>query len=303
MLDIITRAGCFVSIILIGYILRKINFFDEHAFKVLSKIVVRITLPAAIVHNFIGKEIDASLFLLALIGFGGGAIYMIMGYILSRKAGKEQQAFDMLNASGYNIGNFTLPFVQSFLGSSGVIAASIFDVGNAFICLGGAFSVASMVKGNEGSFSFKKILSALFKSIAFDCYITMAIVSLLKIPVPSPIASLAEIMGSANAFLAMLMIGVGFKLNSDRTQIRTIIRILSLRYIVAGILAAGCYFFLPFSLEIRHAVMIILFSPIAAAVPAFTSEMNSDAGLSSAVNSMSIICSIIIIVSMLTFMI
>lgn len=302
MLDVIARAGCFVSIILIGYILRRINFFDEHAFKVLSKIVVRITLPAAIVHNFIGKEIDASLFLLALIGFGGGAIYMIMGYVLSRRAGKEQQAFDMLNASGYNIGNFTLPFVQSFLGPSGVIATSIFDVGNAFICLGGAFSVASMVKGNNGSFSVKKILISLVKSIAFDCYIIMAVISLLKIQVPSPIASLAEIMGNANAFLAMLMIGVGFKLNSDRTQIKTIIRILSLRYIVAAILAAGCYFFLPFSMEIKHAVMIILFSPIAAAVPAFTSEMKGDAGLSSAVNSMSIICSIIIIVSMLTFM-
>ena len=302
MLDVIARAGCFVSIILIGYILRRINFFDEHAFKVLSKIVVRITLPAAIVHNFIGKEIDASLFLLALIGFGGGAIYMIMGYVLNRRAGKEQQAFDMLNASGYNIGNFTLPFVQSFLGPSGVIATSNFDVGNAFICLGGAFSVASMVKGNNGSFSVKKILISLVKSIAFDCYIIMAVISLLKIQVPSPIASLAEIMGNANAFLAMLMIGVGFKLNSDRTQIKTIIRILSLRYIVAAILAAGCYFFLPFSMEIKHAVMIILFSPIAAAVPAFTSEMKGDAGLSSAVNSMSIICSIIIIVSMLTFM-
>ena len=59
MLEIIMRAGCFVSIILIGFILRRINFFDEHAFKVLSKIVVRITLPAAIVHSFIGKEINA----------------------------------------------------------------------------------------------------------------------------------------------------------------------------------------------------------------------------------------------------
>lgn len=302
MLEIIARAGCFVSIILIGYILRRINFFDEHAFKVLSKIVVRITLPAAIVHSFIGKEIDASLLMLALIGFGGGAIYMTLGYILNRKNGREQQAFDMLNTSGYNIGNFTMPFVQSFLGTSGVVATSIFDVGNAFICLGGAFSVASMVKGTSGKFSIKKIITALLKSIAFDCYIIMLIVSLLHIPVPSPIATLSEIIGNANAFIAMLMIGVGFKLSADRSQIRTIIRILSVRYIIAAILAACCYFLLPFSPEIRNAVMIVLFSPIAAAVPAFTSEMNSDAGLSSAVNSMSIIFSIVIIVSMLTIM-
>ena len=46
MLDIITRAGCFVAIIVMGYILRKKKFFGKEAFDVLSKIVIKITLPA-----------------------------------------------------------------------------------------------------------------------------------------------------------------------------------------------------------------------------------------------------------------
>ena len=49
MQDILVRAGCFVAIIILGWFLRKINFMDETAFPVLSKIVIKITLPAAIV--------------------------------------------------------------------------------------------------------------------------------------------------------------------------------------------------------------------------------------------------------------
>ena len=48
-----------------------------------------------------------------------------------------------------------------------------------------------------------------------------------------------------------------------------------------------------------QALVLLAFSPIASAVPAFTGEMKSDIGLSSAINSISIVCSIVIIVSLL----
>ena len=34
MLEILTRAGCFIGIILLGYFLKKIGFFKEEDFKV-----------------------------------------------------------------------------------------------------------------------------------------------------------------------------------------------------------------------------------------------------------------------------
>ena len=52
MLDILTRAGCFVGIIVLGQILRRTGFFGPETFGVLSKIVIRITLPAAILASF-----------------------------------------------------------------------------------------------------------------------------------------------------------------------------------------------------------------------------------------------------------
>ena len=135
MQDILMRAGCFIGIIVLGYALRRIGVFREEDFRVLSTIVVKITLPAAIVSSFNGKEINPAMLSIAVIGLGGGVIYITLAWLMNKRAGKDAQAFAMLNSSGYNIGNFTLPFVQSFLGPVGVITTSLFDTGNACICL------------------------------------------------------------------------------------------------------------------------------------------------------------------------
>lgn len=301
MQEILGRAGCFIAIIILGYVLRKINFFKEGDFTVISKIVLKITLPAAIVSSFAGKEIDIALLSLALISISQGIIYMIVMYVINVKRGKDAQAFEILNTAGSNIGNFTLPFAQSFLGPMGVITTSLFDVGNACICLGGAYGVASIVKGG-GKFSPLKIIKALSKSVAFDTYIVMVFLLIFNLKLPGVVVSFAEIIASANAFMAMFMIGVGFKLSGDRSQIGSIVRVLAVRYSIAAALAVVCYMLLPFSLEVRQALVILVFSPIASAAPAFTGDLKGDVGLSSAINSISIVCSIVIIVSLLVFM-
>ena len=166
MLDILVRAGSFVAIIILGYMLRKIGVFKKEDFTVLSKIVLKITLPAAIIVSFSGKKIDLAMLSLVVLGLGGGFIYILLGILMNWHKGKESQAFWLLNISGYNIGNFTLPFVQSFLGPIGVITTSVFDVGNAFVSLGGAYGVSKTMKGS-GKFSFLQILKTLTKSNAF----------------------------------------------------------------------------------------------------------------------------------------
>lgn len=301
MQDILVRAGCFVAIIILGYFLRKMNFMDETAFPVLSKIVIKITLPAAIVVSFNGKEIDSSLLFLVAIGLGCCVLYMILGYVLNIRGGKDKQAFAIINMSGYNIGNFTMPFVQSFLGPIGVITTSLFDTGNALICLGTSYSIASIIK-EGGRFSFVKIGKKLVQSVPLLCYVIMVVLCLLRISLPGPVISFAEIIADGNAFLAMFMIGVGFKLDANKDQIGQIAKIIIFRYGVAIVAALIFYFVLPFELGVRQALVILAFAPISSASPAFTGEMHGDVGLASAVNSVSIVLSITIIVGLLLIM-
>lgn len=301
MQDILVRAGSFVAIILLGYFLKKIGVFKQEDFAILSKVVIRITLPAAILVSFVGKEIDPAMLAIVLLGMGGGIVYIILGFLINPKSSKEDKAFDILNLPGYNIGNFTMPFVQSFLGPTGVIVTSLFDTGNAFVCLGGAYGVASMVK-DGGGFSIMRILKALCKSVPFLTYIIMVVITLLHIGIPEPVVEFAQIIAGANAFLAMFMIGVGFNLSGDKSQTGKIVRILAVRYGAATALALLFYFVLPFPLEIRQPLVILAFSPIGSAVPAFTEELKGDVGLSSAINSISIIISIVIMVVLMGVM-
>ena len=298
MLDILARAGCYIFIIILGHILRRKGFFGPETFGVLSKIVIKITLPAALIASSAGKPIDASMLTISLMGLGGGVLYMLCGWLVHSRGNREQQAFAVLNTPGYNIGTFALPFTSSFLGPVGVLTSSLFDVGNSFICLGGSFGVARAVK-EGGKVDILRVLKAPLSSIPFLTHVVMVTLNLNGWRLPGPVISLAEILGNANAFLAMLMIGVGFKLSGDRSQIGSIVKILSVRYLVAAALAAVFWFCLPFDVDIRRTLVILAFAPIGSAIPVFTAELKSDVGLSSAINSISIVISIVIIVALL----
>ena len=298
MLKVLIQAGCYIAIIILGIVLKKAGLFKREDFGIFSKISLKITLPAAIITNFANKELDPSMLLLALMALCCGCFYIGLGFLLNLKNSKERRAFEMVNLSGYNIGCFALPFVQGFLSPVGVIATCLFDIGNGFIGLGGAYSLASLVKdGNR--FSLKRIVSTMLHSVPFLVYMIMPALCLLRVPIPYVVTNLAGIVGSANAFISMFAIGIGFHLAADRSQVGRIIRMVAVRFGVAAVLAALVYFLLPFEMEVKKAVMIVVFSPIASAAPAFTGEMKSDVGLASAVNSVSIVCSILLIVSIL----
>ena len=301
MIDIIIRAGSFVFIIFLGWFLKKIGFFKQEDFTLLSKITIRITLPCASIVSFAGMQIDPSMLSLVFMAMACGFVYIGAGFLMNRKTSREQQAFEMLNLAGYNIGAFVIPFAQSFLGAMGVVAAGIFDVGNAVIVLGGAFSLACMVKDGTG-FSFKRLGKSLATSVPFVVYLIMMILNLAHVTIPQPVLSVAGIVGNANAFMAMLMIGVGFRLESNGAQIKTLVRLLLIRYGAGLVFALLFYYALPFALEVRQALVILAFAPIGSAVPGFTGEMKGDVGLSSALNSLSIVISIVIIVSLLFVM-
>ena len=299
--EILIKAACYIGIILLGYVLRRTGFFGPEAFGVLSKIVIKITLPCAIISGNAGRAIDSSLLAIIGLSFGAGVLYMLLGWLIYRKQGRDAQAFGILNIPGYNIGTFAMPFTQNFLGPMGNVATSLFDMGNALICLGGAYGVAAAVKEGKG-FDVRRILRNLLTSVPCMTIVIMVVLNLFALTPPGPIVSFATIIGNGNAFLAMFTIGVGFRLSGDRSQLGDMAKILLTRYGVAAVLALVFYFLLPFELEIRQALVILAFSPIGSAIPIFTAELKGDVGLSAAINSVAILISIAIIVVLLLVM-
>lgn len=297
--DVLTKAAVFILIIILGYLLKRIGFFKQSDFKVVSKIVLNITLPCAVISNFNKLEMDMTLLFLIMIGIICNLIMIGTGYIVALKNSNDEKAFNMINFSGYNIGCFAMPYVQNFLGPVGVVATCLFDAGNSLLCTGGTYSIASVVAKTHGKTTVKKFIKNIFSSIPLNTYIIMLVISSLNIKIPTQIIMFSDTVGCANGFLAMLMIGIGLELNLNKNQFGKIIKNLIIRYGISGIMAFVFLRFLPFSIEVRQVLALIVFAPISAISIAFTEKCNGDIGLASAMNSCSIILSIIIMTAML----
>lgn len=294
-LPVFSKAFAFVMIIAAGYFLKKRGFFHAKDFFLISKIVINITLPSAIISNFSRITMEKSLLMMCVIGFVSNILLVLLGFFINLGRSKEDKAFGMINLSGYNIGNFTMPFVQSFLGPVGFAATSLFDAGNAVMCTGITYSLASAVMGTGKRISIPAVLRKLFSSVPFDSYVVMTAFTLLNIKLPSVIIDFTGTVGSANAFLALLMLGIGFEVTMDKGKTARIIRLLAVRYGTALLFSVAFYFLMPFSLEVRQALAILAFGPVSSVSPAFTGSLGGDIEMASAVNSLSILTSIITI--------
>lgn len=298
MAAVLTKAVAFVAIIIMGYLFKRTGFFHAKDFYLISRIVIRITLPAAIISNFSRITMDYSLLAMCMVGIACNLVTIVVGYFMNGSGSKESRAFAMLNMSGYNIGNFTMPFVQSFLSPIGFAATSLFDAGNSVMCTGLTYSLAGMVIGEDKP-SIIKMLRKLVSSVPFDTYVIMTLLSIFNCKLPTIIISFADTAGGANAFLALLMIGIGFEIRMEKEKLDKILKILGARYLIAVMMAVGFYFLAPFDLEVRQTLAIVSLGPVASVAPAFTGALNGDVELASAVNSLSIIISIIAITAAL----
>ena len=237
MIEVLTKATVFIAIIVMGYLLKRKGFFKASDFRIISKIVLNITLPCAVISNFNNLKIDMSLLFLIFIGIICNLVTVGAGYLVALKKSDDEKAFNMINFSGYNIGCFAMPYVQNFLGPIGVVATCLFDAGNSLLCTGGTYSIASAVAKTDGKTTLSSFIKKVFSSIPLNTYIIMLIVSYFNFQIPKPIIMFTDTVGAGNGFLAMLMVGVGLELNLKRSQIGKIVQTLSIRYGISIIMA------------------------------------------------------------------
>lgn len=294
MTDIIIRALCFIAIILFGYLLKKAGLLKKEDGQALSKIVLNFTLPCAIISNFASFEVNASLLIFTLFSFIANGILLFTGYFVSRKKSDEDKVYYMLAVPGYNIGNFTMPFVSSMIGPAGAIAACLFDTSNAIYCNGLDYAMAgAVVKGNKVKVG--EILKPLVKIISFMTYIIFIILSLVHFPVPQPIFTFASLGGAANAPCTMLMFGLLLEPRFSKDSLTKIFSVIGIRYLVAIAFSLFYVFVLDFPHEVIKGAIIVLFSPVSGVASAFSLKLGGDTELMGLTNTLSVLVSFVVI--------
>lgn len=113
-MDYIFKPMSYVLVIMLGYLLKRAGFFGKDDHRLMSKIMVNITLPCTIIQAFDGFERDAKMFIIVGIGFICAFVPILLVYLTTGRVEKRLRAYRMLNIGGYNIGCFSLPLVQAF---------------------------------------------------------------------------------------------------------------------------------------------------------------------------------------------
>ena len=299
-MDYIFKPMSYVLVIMLGYLLKRAGFFGKDDHRLMGKIMVNITLPCTIIQAFDGFERDAKMFIIVGIGFICAFMPILLMYLTTGRVEKRLRAYRMLNIGGYNIGCFSLPLVQAFFGNTGVVAACMFDTGNAIMMTGGAYAMTSTLlrTGGEERESVGDVLLKFVKSLPFDAYMMMILLAALGGKIPSGVFTMTRPAGQANAFVAMLMIGMMFEPAGDRALLRETARELVWRYLFAAASAALVFFCTPFELVVRQTLCIVCFAPLSSLAPIYTDRCHSDTALASFTNSVSIAVSLIVMLAL-----
>lgn len=293
MVSTIGKAVSAIFIIILGQLMKRTGVFGHDDYKIITKICLNITLPAAIIMGFSAFQRDSSLYVVAALGLVCNLLVLACAWAATSKLPAEKRFMPLLNIPGYQIGTFTLPYIGGVLGPYGILVTCMFDVGNSIMSAGGTYALASAaLDGKRSVHMARDIAVRLFSSAPFDFYMAMLVWVTFGLKVPQWLISLVSPAAGANFFIAMFMIGMMIEIKISRQQIKAVIEVLAARYLSAALMALFFWRCLPFSPEIRRVLAIVIFSPVSALGPVFTDKCGGDAGLASLVGSISIIMSI-----------
>ncbi|MGM0301192.1 hypothetical protein IGI66_000783 [Enterococcus sp. AZ048] len=249
------------GIILIGYLTKRLSLFVKADGSMISKIVVNVTLPAAIIVNLRALDVENQLLLLILAGILLNIVMIVIGHFFSKKQEQVEREFLMYSVSGYNIGNFAIPFVQSFMPQA-IPILSFFDIGNSVMLAGGSTVVIEGISGsNEKRPSVKNVMGRLGRSVPFLCYLIMLCLRIFEIDLPAAVFQVVEPIANANIFLSMFMIGLFLELRLPKKELSLVWRVLIIKY-AGGVLLAVLFMFLPLPTIIKAVLCLVSVGPI-----------------------------------------
>ena len=292
MSNVLTQTIVYVILLFAGYGFKRTGIFKVEDTDFLKKVILYLTMPAMAVNGLKDLELQPSFLWCFLVGFGTSTILMLVGMAATRKKSPEEKVMYLFNFNTYNIGNFAIPFLTGLLSTDGFAALCLFDIGVAIYLYGIDYSLAEAVKGGKSRFSLKFLLKKIFTSPITDMYLLMILLAALHLRLPEPVLKLASVMGNANAFLAMLSIGILFELKLDRKNLREMVKFFALRYGTILVIMAGVILFIPFSPDIRQAICVLLAAPVASIAPLLTQNAGGDGAKAAQINSVSILLGI-----------
>ena len=167
-----------------------------------------------------------------------------------------------------------------------LLAVSMFDAGNSPFNCGGAYALTAALTGGE-RLTVCSVLGRMLRSVPFDTFLAILLLGLLGLRLPQTVYTVAGMFGQANAFLAMLMIGLLLEPRIPQESRSDVLRVVLLRY-GFGLAASAVCWMLPLPAGIRQVLALSLLAPVPSVSLAYCERCGCDSGAVGAIHSLCI---------------
>jgi predicted permease len=194
-------------LLIVGYISRKINIFDDKITKGLSDLILKITLPAMIIGSMIGNDnpdLAEKFGKILLISISVYSITFILALLLPRIIGSRPYELGVFEFAIMfsNVGFMGYPVTAAVFGEEGVFYAAIFNLPFNLLVFTIGIIFLSSKQGQKSKINPKLlinpgVIAVLIGFILFS----------LNINLPKAITGSLDLLGSVTTPLSMIVIG------------------------------------------------------------------------------------------------
>ncbi len=252
-----------ILLFLLGYSLKKLNFFTKEHADLFLKMVFYLTLPSIILLTIPTIPLDVKFIYLPISAVIIYFLTFSIAYIVGRLYQLEEKVFGVFLIASMimNLG-FNLPFVLAFYGQEGVVLATLFDLGNGFLTLTFAYYWATRMgsahNNNTAQINMKVLKKFLYSPPLWALGIGF-ILNLADFSVPTILTDFINHLTVMTTPLIMLSLGIYFSPNIKRPKL--LVSVLMIRMV--GGFIFGVLLVLIFS--VKGSIMAIII--ISAAAP------------------------------------
>lgn len=235
----------------LGYGCARADLLGEHAFEVLNRFVLKLSLPVLTFH-ILATVAPADLAVPSMIAavLGGSTFVYILSFAIDRMAGRSAADANIiaLSASYGNAAFVGLPICVVALGSGSLPPAALVIAVNASVVFGAALVIGEVLVSRECGLgdALRSAVSALGRNpLVLSCVLGVAW-SLARLPLPAPLDTFTRTLGQATAPCALVAIGLFIArspLGGGETL--TILRALGLKLAVQPVVTLGLLLMLP----------------------------------------------------------
>ncbi len=199
-----------ISLVVIGFGLKKIGLINRNDGPHLSAFILNITLPAVIFLSVSQADVDpVKLVILAMCSFTISLILRLLSGRITQwlKIPASIAGVIILSSMAMNIGNFLFPITQTIYGSEGVSRLAAFDIGNSLMASGYGYYLATRFGSNTPK-GFKNSLRKVASLPILWAVIGGLFINLLGWSLPVFVVKILTPVSAANSALAMITLGV-----------------------------------------------------------------------------------------------